>query len=1056
MRSLSTTEQMLLASEGYSVRLRVTVKDASGSDVELTNFEGRDWVQSVDISNDVDQPVSEATVTLVGHEDELNLSPSVAASKINRPGGVFQERLGVNRQIAIEVGIAPEHGGDPDYWHALFVGDVDEFDLPSDGVSSQIRLRCRDLGGRLQRRWLERTGQPPTGTELAVNLYQTERAVEDVMQEILGDWGPGGITLQVPVSPGWEIPNGTWEPEMTNVLEVLRSLASRIGWDVRYRWVGDETTGSYQLQFYEPPRGKTTPDMTLGPDQYFAISRFATSLIGIRNKIEVFYRTSANEDDDVVVSVVEQDLASQATYGLLYSSIGENDTTGITNSTRATQLASAVLSDLKNPRADFSATAMFLWNVELYDLIRFSPNGLLFDADQDLAVVGYRHHISTDRVETEIVCRGGTVVGSWRKHWDLLRDKDGDSRAAPPAPSLSKSETIRGVKLMVANVPHKHRAIEFYLSTTSPVVLGAATLRGRGRFTTLQLSDLIQGQTYYAVARLLGANGIPSAVSNEVIITPGKASAFDLSVLDYVDVKDTDASPQGDRRWQVKGGVFQAATTGGAEVGSAIRLADPIIKDTDASPVADRVLRVSGGEFETTTTAGAPGQFIKGSALKEGTGPLAHLSATGTLDSLASVTTKRISHLIGTQTGDGQFPHAVVFDRAVTNYLTNPSFEVNTSGWNVVGTASLSAGNFGGAVAGQNALEIQIPTGAASHGAESAYAVASSGQTWCFAPYVLTSGGQKLRIHLQFQNGSGTPLQTETLEFSPPVAGVSSMERRHVTAVAPGTTERVVCAITNDGKDQGAFVIYADACQLELGVDAPSAYVDGTLGPDYSWSGTAHSSTSSRAAGACFLKTPTHPFAIRADGVLEARGLHVGGNEFPTSPRLHDVFFRTDRRALYYWDGTAWQLMQDQVAWRVYQTVNQPTPAPNTLTKVRYTSAYAPAPVIDLSSGFDRPNSRFVCPVKGIYSYTIRLGWSNPQATQRCSQYLYKNGAAYELVCVAINDATGGSVPYYRAQGIVNCNAGDYLEHWVYEDGSVGNRVVTGGTFEGFLAIAQP
>lgn len=624
MRTLSSNESKIYDTGSFSVRLRVVVKDESGNDVELTNLEGRSWVEGIEVSDDIDQPVAEATVTLVGAEFDLNLSPGVTGSKINRPGGALQARLGINREIYIETALVPEHGGESSSeWRRIFHGDVDEIDLPSDGMNTQIRLRCRDKGGRLQRRWLERTGQRDLGdpTNLTVTMYETEgEDVEDVMGEILSDWGPAGVSLVTPVSPGWEIPQGTWEPEMTNVLEVLRSLASRIGWVVKYCWNGS----AFELRFFEPPRTKSTPDFTLGPDKYFSISRFSDSLSGVRNRVEVFYRKGSEEDAETD-SELRDDTISQTKYGVLYASIGENETTGITTATKAGELAQAILDDLKEPRAQLSATSIFLYQVELYDLIRFSPNGLLFDTNQDLSVVGYRHTLSADRIETELICRPG-VAGSWKRWWDKIGDGEkGESVSAPPAPTLTATPTIRGVKLALDGVHLRHKMIEWHVSTTSSFTPDGSSLRARSVATSQVLSDLSQGTTYYAKAVVVSATNFPSPPSNEVTFQPSQAGTTDIANSAVTDGK--------------LGAITGTNLVGGAGALSWLSSAGKLVKAFlvgAGSPATDLQLRSVDGEIRAENSGGTEGPYFRGASLKEGTGPLTKLSSAGLLDFTAA------------------------------------------------------------------------------------------------------------------------------------------------------------------------------------------------------------------------------------------------------------------------------------------------------------------------------------------------------------------------------------------------------------------------------------
>jgi hypothetical protein len=89
--------------------------------------------------------------------------------------------------------------------------------------------------------------------------------MEQAVQRLLDDaLGAGVITLYTPVSPSYTVTRFGYQREP--VLDAIQRLVQSIGWDCRYLW--DSGTSSFRLTLYNPPRAKTTPDLTIGPSQY--------------------------------------------------------------------------------------------------------------------------------------------------------------------------------------------------------------------------------------------------------------------------------------------------------------------------------------------------------------------------------------------------------------------------------------------------------------------------------------------------------------------------------------------------------------------------------------------------------------------------------------------------------------------------------------------------------------------------------------------------------------------------------------------------------------------
>ncbi len=246
MRTLTADQTEILTKRNRAVFVRAWVDRGSSDWVDLTDLEGRDWVQGVEYGASVEQAAATATVSLFNRVDNLNLAPLVDGSKLNASGTI----LDLGHPIYVETATMPQDtppsSGD---WVEVFRGEIDAIDWER----NPIRLRCRDESGVLDR-FIESQVKRPFDVAVA--------PVEDVMQEILdGELGEGVVTLfsitgdattpfKAADSPGWMIPE--YIQKKQPLIQALRVLADQIGWVVRYLW--NDNTSAFELTFYEPGR----------------------------------------------------------------------------------------------------------------------------------------------------------------------------------------------------------------------------------------------------------------------------------------------------------------------------------------------------------------------------------------------------------------------------------------------------------------------------------------------------------------------------------------------------------------------------------------------------------------------------------------------------------------------------------------------------------------------------------------------------------------------------------------------------------------------------------
>lgn len=860
-RTLSTTETKVYAAGHMTVPLQVWIKDSTSTWVELTDLEGHNFVRGVEIGADIDDPVESATIDIEPSVYDFKLSPLYEASKINHPSGGLEERIKIGREVAILSAILPKDSAEPSAasgWRLIFSGDVVALDIA--GMS----LRCVDKGGRLQRRQLERAGQPESspgggsivhGGDPYIAVGATV-AAETLMQSILDDWASPAVTLSTPISPGWVLTE-TWSqsnpPEVANILDVLRSIASMIGWDVRYRFDATATdpfgvtagaggVGNYTLQFYEPDRSNTTPDITLGADDYHSVGSLVNDVATIANRVEVFYKDDPNPDVTELRSVLAEDATSQTAYGTLYMRVRAEDIPGITTEALADTLAAAILNDVVDPRAEMTAEAIYLYHVELFDLIRFSANGEHFDSSQDLAVVGWRHHFDDGGVTTSLTL-SGTIKGHRGNYWlaglgvdQTVNGYDLDvangaghsintgSTSQPNTPDLTHDVTLNGFRLKADDLPLDFSHIEWHIDTSgSGFTPSSSTLVALTAGDTYVANNLTQGTTHYAKAITVSKGGVKSPASAAITALPGQT--------------------------------------------------------------------------------------------------LAKLEVTSALN-------------VSTAKADGM-PYTLMVTRDETNYVKNPSFEVDLTGWEEVSPSSdaptlsrITTDKYFGTACLHVDSNDATPTGPIGVQQASAHRTsASSGETWTASAWVkIGSGTEYVYLWLIFDDGAG--VDTGSVRVAYPISASMGWTRITVTGAAGASTARAWVGVWLED-ETGTFDLYVDGVQLEKSPNA-SAYFDGSFGSDfgYAWTGTAHDSTSTRAGG---LKqhgaiADENPDIVGYDdGTLEVaqllpsagsaaligrRGTPLriagAGTAFPLFPTTLDRFSRTDRGIDYYYDGTRW------------------------------------------------------------------------------------------------------------------------------------------------------
>ena len=153
---ISYDEETLYSSGTDAHFLRVRVEDSAGTLVDLTDIaHGQNAVLGADVSDDIDSPGAQATVTIKREFDSeqnpgsgarWSLARDISVSPLNIVGGSFSPLLDLNRRILIDTAVIPE-GTTPAVhdWVSLFEGYIGAVDWSGD----EINVQCADKIGPL-------------------------------------------------------------------------------------------------------------------------------------------------------------------------------------------------------------------------------------------------------------------------------------------------------------------------------------------------------------------------------------------------------------------------------------------------------------------------------------------------------------------------------------------------------------------------------------------------------------------------------------------------------------------------------------------------------------------------------------------------------------------------------------------------------------------------------------------------------------------------------------------------------------------------------------------
>lgn len=341
--------------------------------------------------------------------------------------------------------------------------------------------------------------------------------METVLAQMLNDSAVSGLgALSVP-TPSLLIMNA-WTQARGAVMEALTTVARLIGAKVTWRW--DNTSSTFKPTLWLPDRAKTTPDITLTPSEVLEVSALDLDVATIRNDFGlIFSDTTAFSSDGKTyprVFASDESAGSVTRYGRRYMEIEEDETSQIDTPAEAATMLAAAKSDLALPTAEHAAQIVFTPWLQVGDLVRFTANGIHYNADQDLALVAVEHTVTTDEeggqeFTTTVQTRGKPSAGAmlWLSAEAKPGGADTHDLQIPFGANLSAAQIAGGIRVVLDDVlrrTHKWDGAEIHASESSGFTPSSSTLQAITRSGQFEIQGLKPGATYYVKAVPRGMN----------------------------------------------------------------------------------------------------------------------------------------------------------------------------------------------------------------------------------------------------------------------------------------------------------------------------------------------------------------------------------------------------------------------------------------------------------------------------------------------------------------------------------------------------------------------
>lgn len=372
-----------------------------------------------------------------------------------------------------------------------------------------------------------------TFTEAGATSPTTGVAIETLIQQVLNDNGLGSlVTLQTPVSPGWNVKPYLQQRE--SVAEALQAMVDQLGWWLRFEW--SSSLNRYELHLVQPDRTSSTVHKTVLVDDEVECTELGVAVWEIRNVVRVIYGDSSSLDpsgNPVRITREVSDSASIAKYGRRFMEVVEDDASNIDTASEADRMANAILADLKDPQIALSNSFPVDPYLELGDRITVQNDNLRFTTSQTLAVQSLKHTFRGESARTSVALRGAPAArfNGWlaidassrqgNTHQQTLLNASGSAG--------TNTATVGGQRFTSSDTRLKNawgQAEELHISATPGFTPSSSTLASSSETNAHEVANLVPGKTYYAKRVGITKNAdriVRGEPSEEFSFTAGRA-----------------------------------------------------------------------------------------------------------------------------------------------------------------------------------------------------------------------------------------------------------------------------------------------------------------------------------------------------------------------------------------------------------------------------------------------------------------------------------------------------------------------------------------------------
>lgn len=514
----------MIERNSHNVAARVKTINADGNEIDFTNIAGRyDMLRGVSSSTTIDDLTQTLNVVVEKNVQGFNLSPFFDTSPLN-PGGAALDAM---RPIEYDFAVLPSDVDAypldevPEWlWERGFEGYIANVQIG--GSDDPITIVANDRMHPLMRAFIKTQREYGTSD-------QTKTLGQTLQDRIDDNWGLVKTGIDKPDI--WDRDEALWAPtlrvqEHQHLAPAMQAEAQYIGFDVRYMW--DELRQEFRLALAEPPRTKTTADFSYTADSVYDLRALDVSDEFVINSSVVKYiRSGATPGNDGQLPVSEATANNAASIARFGERAAVLSIPSIQFVDEAQDLASAVVSDLKEPLASAAGRLSANPYLELNDLVEFGSDDNVYDAAIKLAVSGFSWALTSSSQALDLQLRG-TPAGKSRRWRDMITlpgDGTEDSLDEIFIPTAAQPVPVKGVGSAVIGAPRPVNSFAGQWASTE-IHVGAfgftpssATLVGQGQLTNFPVANLNPGGVaQYARAIYKDINGNVGSASPQVLI----------------------------------------------------------------------------------------------------------------------------------------------------------------------------------------------------------------------------------------------------------------------------------------------------------------------------------------------------------------------------------------------------------------------------------------------------------------------------------------------------------------------------------------------------------